>query len=389
MSTVVNKVKDFFNVLKSYVNDATTDGVSILDSAVRTTSHFANLQDAINNFVSDTTNTSTYADVDERLENICGIQQNYLDSTIANELVNAGIFGSGSIATKIPQFLAEGVSKLFGGNDDSDSDQTKDIKALASDKELLTQAISLAIGTGSVFAYPAGYMFLRYLCQQSLNLGTQVGNSDSPVNFSYDGGENVISNYKSADKIIYSTDFTGWNLSGDDLILNSSSGKLYLRDARDKLVNVADAEGNIVAYEYMASGAGEIDGAGFDKFAVIIGADNASNNITAGNSGSSLWGGYGGTEDILTGGEGQDTFSYGYGNGNDTINNAESKDAVNLFSITLEQIVSAEITDSGVNLKFTDGGSLTVGGQAENFILGSQTYRADYQNKSWVDNQSE
>ena len=53
MSTSVDTMKNFFNVLKLYANDTTADGVAILDHAIRTTTHFAGLQDAVNHFVAD------------------------------------------------------------------------------------------------------------------------------------------------------------------------------------------------------------------------------------------------------------------------------------------------------------------------------------------------
>ena len=58
MSTSVDTMKNFFNVLKLYANDTTTDGVAILDHAVRTVSHFASLQDAVNHFLYDIANTT-------------------------------------------------------------------------------------------------------------------------------------------------------------------------------------------------------------------------------------------------------------------------------------------------------------------------------------------
>lgn len=136
----------------------------------------------------------------------------------------------------------------------------------------------------------------------------------------------------------------------------------------------------------MASGAGDLNGESYSGIEIIVGADNASNTITAGSGGSNLWGGNGNTEDILNGGSGQDIFFYGYENGNDVINKADSNDIVNLFNVNIGQIVSANISDNGVSIQFSDGETLNVNGQAGKFILGAdgQSYRADYQNKVWV-----
>ncbi len=66
--------------------------------------------------------------------------------------------------------------------------------------------------------------------------------------------------------------------------------------------------------------------------------------------------------------------------------NAESQDGVFLGNITLDKISAAQITDNGVNLTFTDNGTLNISGQAGYFILENNdtftTYKADYQNKT-------
>ena len=74
MSTSTDTMKNFFNVLKLYAYDETTDGVAILDHAVRTVSRFSSLQDAVNNFVYDIANvTATAGDPRQSLLQNCGI----------------------------------------------------------------------------------------------------------------------------------------------------------------------------------------------------------------------------------------------------------------------------------------------------------------------------
>ncbi|MBR6013893.1 MAG: hypothetical protein IK062_08960 [Selenomonadaceae bacterium] len=340
--------------------------------------------------ISMTINVPLYAIIDPADQNgnteiEGGSQQSYLDRTIAHELIHATMFGKGIIKDNSPEFFTEGVAELVQGLDDSEAQETDTITSLAENSEKLSKAMALEQGTGTSIRYTAGYMFLRYLCQQSLNVDTQIGNSKTPVNFTYNGGENIISKYKSSDSISYWTDYTGVAVSGDDLILNSSSGKLHIRDARNKVIDIVNPSGNLPSYAYMASGVEDINGENYSGTEMIIGADNASNTITAGNGGSSLWGGNGYATDILNGGSGQDVFFYGSGNGGDFINNADSNDTINLLGITKEQIPTATITDNGVHLQFTDGGSLIVNGQAGNFVLSAdgQSYRADYQNKVW------
>ncbi|MBR6013894.1 MAG: hypothetical protein IK062_08965 [Selenomonadaceae bacterium] len=363
MSTAVNTMKDFFNVLKNYQNYSNADSVTLLDYAVRTVSHFSGLQDAINHFIDDVAGDEEYSDIAESLKEFSAVVLNANNTNTVTAL-----------------------SKLVQDLDDYDSENSSLIEYVVQKPEILYNAMSVALGTGNVLGYAAGYMLLRYLCQQSLNVGTQIGHDGFAINFNYDGGENIISNYKSADSINYSTNLAGVEVSGNDLILNSSSGKLYIRDARDQLVNIFGTSENLPSYAYMANSAGDLNGTSYSGIEIIIGADNASNIITAGNDGSSLWGGNGNTEDILNGGSGQDVFFYGYENGNDIINNADSNDSINLFGITVEQISSANITDNGVSIQISDGETLTVNGQAGNFVLSAdgQSYRADYQNKVWI-----
>jgi len=312
-----------------------------------------------------------------------GVDATYLDRIIAHEMVHGVMFGKGLVKYTSPEFFTEGIAELVHGEDDYDGKGSSYIRNLAESNASLSSAMSLEPGTGTSARYIAGYMFLHYLAQQSLNTNIQVGNSSDAVTFSFDGNDAIISNYKSADKINYSANYTGLTLSGDDLILNSSTGSAYIRDCRDRLINVADSNGDIAAYGYLSSTEGFLDGSAYDKTEVIIGANEQSNIITAGSAGSSLWGGTGGA-DTLIGGAGVDEFFYATGNGTDVILNAASNDIVNLLGVSLEQIASAEITDSGVNATFTDGGTLQVVGQAGSFVAGGQTYHADYQNKTWL-----
>ena len=54
----------------------------------------------------------------------------------------------------------------------------------------------------------------------------------------------------------------------------------------------------------------------------------------------------------------------------------------------MSEITLAQITDSGVILQFTDGGSLNINGTPSTFNVKNDdvttTYRPDYQNKIWT-----
>ena len=77
-------------------------------------------------------------------------------------------------------------------------------------------------------------------------------------------------------------------------------------------------------------------------------------------------------------------FVYNYGDGRKDIFSTDNENFIFLNNMTLDQISSAEITNSGVNLKFNDGGALNVYGQTGEFIVNGENFRADYQNKLWI-----
>ena len=73
MSTSVDTMKNFFNVLKRYSDNTTIDGVTVLDHAVKATTRFGNLQDAIDNFVADMAYATENFGAAESLKKNCGI----------------------------------------------------------------------------------------------------------------------------------------------------------------------------------------------------------------------------------------------------------------------------------------------------------------------------
>ena len=113
---------------------------------------------------------------------------------------------------------------------------------------------------------------------------------------------------------------------------------------------------------------------------------NSSNNeIHAGKGNDALWGGKGGN-DLLYGGEGQNTFLYGVHEGNDTIYNSVSTDKVDLYNVSLSDIVSAGEIGHDFVLNMSGGESLTIKGQngASNFILSDRSaYSYSRESHSW------
>lgn len=213
--------------------------------------------------------------------------------------------------------------------------------------------------------------------------------------YTYYGGDRTINNYNYGAVVKLLSDYQGIGLNGYSFYVNSSSGQLEIQDSRDKLIGYSGDDGKIVAYSYVASTGGIIDGrkksasdispnaVKVDAAEILIGADNADNQIYAGNAGSSLWGGNGGS-DVLTGGDGYDEFFYAIGSGNDVVKNAGSDDIVNLLEVSLEQISGVDVQANEVTLNFTDGGSLKVeGNSGTGYKLGDVVYTVDQNTGQW------
>ena len=219
------------------------------------------------------------------------------------------------------------------------------------------------------------------------NSVTETDNSTNVVSqgnaFVYSGGDQVIDNYKAGDKIKLASDYQGIGLEGDSFFVNSSSGSLEIKDSRDKFIEYTDEDDKTVAYTYVASGAGEIDGRGKSQAEIMIGGDNADNQITAGEGASSLWGGNGGN-DVMIGGEGYTEFFYAIGSGNDVVQNSSSSDVVNLLGVSLEQITNVDVNISEVSLNFVDGGSLKIEGNTGiGYKLGDTVYTVNQSTQEW------
>ena len=201
--------------------------------------------------------------------------------------------------------------------------------------------------------------------------------------YTYNGGDKTINNYVEGQVVQLKSDYQGIDVNGNSFLVKSSSGAVEIQNARDKFIGYSGSDNNVVAYSYLASGGGTVDGRGKNQAEIMIGGDNANNQILAGSGGSSLWGGNGGA-DTLTGGAGYDEFFYAIGSGNDVVKNAGDNDVVNLLGVSLEQITYAEVNYSDINIGFTDGGKLQLQGQsATGFKLEGVTYTANRSTGEW------
>ena len=116
-------------------------------------------------------------------------------------------------------------------------------------------------------------------------------------------------------------------------------------------------------------------------------AGNELNNLIIGGAGAnSIWGGYAASDDTLYGGAGQNTFFFATENGHDVIQNAHDGDLVSLEDIFYDDIVRADITDSGTFIELDDGSTLEIQSTANlNYRLqDGSTYTADRTSREWV-----
>ena len=163
-----------------------------------------------------------------------------------------------------------------------------------------------------------------------------IGNNNT-VTYTYNGGNKVIDNYNEGDVIRLDSDYQGIGLDGNSFFVNSGSGHLEIKDARDKFIGYSAGNDDVVVYSYVASSGGKVEGRGKSQAEIMIGGDYSNNQMYAGSGGSSLWGGNGGSDNLI-GGDGYDEFFYAMGSGNDVIQNADSNDMINLLGISLSQL---------------------------------------------------
>ncbi|MBR5914616.1 MAG: hypothetical protein IKZ58_09715 [Selenomonadaceae bacterium] len=93
---------------------------------------------------------------------------------------------------------------------------------------------------------------------------------------------------------------------------------------------------------------------------LILAGDTKNNIIYDGSGNSSLWGGAGSIDDTLVGGSGAEMFWYGKYDGNDVITNAGFSDIVNLYDISLSDIITAEVSTDHVTARFSTGTTLII-----------------------------
>ena len=204
----------------------------------------------------------------------------------------------------------------------------------------------------------------------------------------------IIRNAKNEIVQINNTFGRDWTVEiGDELHYNNEVNA-YISNA-DGVLSITSDYGSIedeVAI-YSQGGDGKVytnikklDASDFSGNTTLVGNEN-NNVIMASKGASTLWGGAGKYNDTLDGGSsGHNEYFYLKGDGRDLIKGATSNDEINLLNIDFSDIISTEIEDDSIIIKFNDGGSLQLQSSADvtfKFSNGSR-YVANRSDKSWT-----
>ena len=139
---------------------------------------------------------------------------------------------------------------------------------------------------------------------------------------------------------------------------------------------------------YLATQPGIIDGRGIEGFEYIVGSALGSDEISAGDDGSQLWGGAGISADLLRGGGGVDNFLLGKNDGNDHAANASIEDTINLYDVALSDIIITASDGNLIGIAFNTGNVITTqstGDLSARFALADgSAYRFNHTDKTWA-----
>ncbi len=226
--------------------------------------------------------------------------------------------------------------------------------------------------------------------------------------FIYSAGLDTIENFEAIgagteDEVIFNAGLTQVESFGNDVVIEAGAiDQLTLMDAADKKIKVNGGifkAGSSLTYEYnggvdayvgtgnyaslaLGESGGNIwlngwdgqlyanvrvlDGTAGWSNETLVGGTNMDNILVGGSGSTSLWGGSGGN-DTLNGGLGYNEYYYLYGDGWDEINNARDDDVIRMLNIGDDEIAweSQEVTGNRINVRFNDGGGLTVNSRAD------------------------
>ena len=217
------------------------------------------------------------------------------------------------------------------------------------------------------------------------------------------GDDVVIGINNSADDYLTIADAKGKSFRlNDDLIAKVDTNvefdgftNCYVGTSRPSTLTVGDELGDVAIW--LSDDSLEYHGIMYDGDFEVLDASAATgqatlagnefNNLIIGGAGAnSIWGGYAASDDTLVGGAGRNTFFFAAENGHDVIQNAHDGDFVSLEDIFFDDIVRADITDSGAFIELQDGSSLNIQSTAnlDYRLQDGTTYTANRSNREWV-----
>ncbi len=273
---------------------------------------------------------------------------NYLDRTIAHEMVHAVMAANYDYYNDYPVVFKEGSAELVHGIDDKRRDR---IQNLASNSTSLQTAFS---GSGTN-TYAAGYMVLRYLAKQAA-AGRDPSTEVNPDSSSDSSSTTDTSTSTTTDT---STTTTQSTIDGGSATFSSDSKTLTVKG--DFTEDIWLGERNLIkdrVSDYANANTLTIDAAQLTGSIILAGNSN-DNTITAGSNGTSVWGGSGGN-DILIGGDSRDMFWYSKGGGNDEVRNFTTGTSDNSDVLTIMDGFNVNRAGNDLAIISEDGGTMSV-----------------------------
>ena len=255
----------------------------------------------------------------------------YLDRTLAHELTHAIMAAKDNAFENLPIFMIEGIAELTCGIDDERHDEI--IELAQNPDTLLSYLDTTKEESTGTEDYAAGFMFLRYIAQQS---------SDTTINYT---DEVKITGSTKADTI--------YNY-GSDVTISSGKGNDYI----ESYYSYTDEENVSATVQAVVidGGAGKDTITTYsDNVSVNGGADNdyitsysGKNNVILGGVGDDTING--GQHSTINGGKGNDeierygayngVIKYSSGDGNDTIYGFNSSDTLHIAKGSYTTMIS-------------------------------------------------
>ena len=275
---------------------------------------------------------------------------NYLDRTIAHELVHAVMSANVDWYANLPTFFKEGSAELVHGIDDK---RYSTIKNLSTNPTTLKSSATSGSGVNS---YAAGYIALRYLAKQasegrdpSQSINPTTDDTSDTVPADTVPADTVPADTLPADTVPATNDTVDASTTFDGTTLKISGAldsDVFLSEI-NPFTGETNSLGNAAAIVLDAS---EMTTAHF------LGGNTNNNSIIAGNAGSTMWGGsYG--NDTLQGGAGVDNFWYVTGSGQDAAINFTTGTAGDVMTFLGGDLAVLLRDGNFVTALMTEGGS--------------------------------